>query len=293
VARCLTAQRGQIATRNSCEGPWSQTMALRLDVPARLLHLPNRARIGLQFANPLGAIDQALHGSDGLRGWGSASTPNPVLLIPRGFDVATSSFRYDVNPRFGETRPSRVTRPLDPYGVTLDVRMELSVRADVQELQRQLKPGRRGDRRPRLSEDSLIARYQRSMPSLFTALQTLSDTLLLTPEQTDSLSRQEARYRGTLDSLYRPLAVYLAALPDAYDGAEALRRVEVADSLAWDVTFETGARAKGILSPLQFTVVPEFLRRIMDESPASLRRDHARYEISISPQGSSFSMNRR
>lgn len=293
VSKCVTSQRGTIAARNSCEGPWSQTMALRLDVPARLLGLPDRARIALQFANPLGAIDQALHGTNGLRGWGSASTPNPILLVPRGFDVSTGAFQYDVNARFGETRPSRVTRPLDPYGITLDVRMDLSVREEVQELQRQLKPGRKGDRRPRLSADSLMARYQRSMPSLFTAVQALSDTLLLTPVQMDSLSAHEARYRATLDSLYRPLVTYLADLPDRYDGAEALTRVQSADSLAWDVTYETGAKAKGVLSAVQMTVVPEFLRRIMEEAPASLRRDRARYEIDVTPQGSSFSMNRR
>jgi hypothetical protein len=293
VSKCLTAQRGRIAARNSCEGPWSQSMQLRLDVPARLVGLPNRARLALQFANPLGAIDRAINGADDLRGWGSASTPNPVLLVPRGFDGATGAFRYDINPRFGETRPSRVNRPLDPYGVTLDVRLDLSVRAEVQELQRQLKPGRKGDRRPRLSIDSLMARYQRTMPSLFTAVQALSDTLLLTPVQTDSLSMNEARYRATLDSLYRPLVVYLAALPDAYDGAEALRRVTAADSLAWDVTFETGDKAKRILSPVQLTVVPEFIRRLMEEAPSALRRDHARYQITISPQGSSFSMDRR
>jgi hypothetical protein len=293
AAKCLATQRGQIAGRNSCNGPWSQTMALRLDVPARLLGLTDRARIALQFANPLGALDDALHGQQGRRGWGTSAAPDPVLLVPRGFDVATNAFRYDINPRFGETRPSRVTRPLDPYGITLDIRMDLSVPQDVQELRRQLKPGRNGDRRPRLSTDSLMARYQRSMPSLFTALQALSDTLLLTPVQTDSLASHEAKYRATLDSIYRPLVVSLAALPDAYDGGAVLKLVQAVDSAAWDVTFETGAIAKRTLSTVQLTIVPEFLRRIMDESPAALRRDHARYEMSVSPQGSSFSMDRR
>ena len=293
VATCLAAQRGEIAGRNSCEGPWSQTLALRLDVPGRLVGLPQRARVALQFANPLGAIDRALHGANGLRGWGSTFAPNPVLLVPRGFDATGRAFAYDVNPRFGETRPSRVTRPLDPYGITLDVRLDLSVREEVQALQRQLKPGRKGDRRPRLTTDSLMARYQRSMPSLFTAVQALSDTLLLSPVQVDSLAANEARYRNTIDSLYRPLVTYLAALGDSYDGVEALKRVQAADSLAWDVTYETGAAAKRVLQPLQLTIVPEFIRRLMDESPTTLRRDHARYELVVSPQGSSFSMSRR
>ncbi|MDZ7629788.1 MAG: hypothetical protein U5K74_00160 [Gemmatimonadaceae bacterium] len=151
VSACLEAQRGRIAARNSCEGPWTQAMQMRVDVPGRLLRLPDRARISLQMANPLGALDRVLHGATDLRGWGTAATPNPVLLVPRGFAAGTNAFQYDVNPRFGETRPSRVSRPLDPYGVTLDVQLNLSVREEVQELQRQMKPGRGGDRRPRLS----------------------------------------------------------------------------------------------------------------------------------------------
>jgi Carboxypeptidase regulatory-like domain len=293
VRRCLATQRGQIAARNSCEGPWSQTMQLRLDLPGSLLRLPDRARLALQFANPLGALDQALHGSSDLRGWGSASTPNPVLLVPRGYDVTNSAFVYDVNTRFGETRPSRIARPLDPYGITLDVRLDLSVKPEVQELQRQMKPGRHGDRRPRLSPDTLMARYQRSMPSVFVAMQALSDTLLLTPTQQDSLAVHEARYRAILDTLYRPLVTYLASLPDTYDGKDALMQVQQADSLAWEVTYRTGSQAKSVLSPLQLTVVPEFLRRLLNEAPDSMRRDHVRYELSVSPQGSSFSMNRR
>lgn len=293
AARCLASQRGRIAARNSCDGPWTQGMQLRLDVPGRTLRLPERTRVALQFANPLGALDRALHGSDGLRGWGTASQPNPVLLVPRAFDTGTNAFRYDVNARFAETRPSRVARPLEPYGITLDVRMDLSVRPEVQELQRQMKPGRRGDARARLSADSLMRRYQRSMPSLYVALQALSDTLLLTPTQQDSLARAEARYRAQLDTVYRPLVEYLAALPDDYDGTAALQRVQEVDSLAWEITYATGPLAKATLSPVQMTVLPEFLRRLLNDSVELMRRTRTRYEMTVSPQGSNFSINRR
>lgn len=293
VARCLVSQRGLIAGRNSCEGPWTQTMQLRVNVPGRVLRLPPRVRLGLQMVNPLGALDRALNGTDGLRGWGTGALPNQVLVVSRGFNTASNAFRYDVNPRFGETRSSRVSRPFEPYGVTLDVQLELSVRPEVQELQRQMKPARRGDRRAKLSSDSLMARYQRSMPSLYVAIQSLSDTLLLTPTQQDSLVRREARYRATLDSIYRPLVDFLAALPDTYDGLAALKEVQRADSAAWGVTFETGASAKAVLSPVQLTILPEFIRRLVNDSPDFLRRTHTRCEMSITPQGSSFSINRR
>jgi hypothetical protein len=293
VASCLASQRGRIAGRNSCEGPWTQSMQLRLDAPGRSLGLPNRARVSLQFANPLGALDRALHGADGLRGWGTASVPNPVLLVPRAFDGATTGFRYDVNPRFGETRPSRIARPLDPYGVTLDVQLSLSVDPEVQELRRQMKPGRRGDRRPKLSADSLMARYQRSMPSLYVGLQALSDTLLLSPEQIDSLVHFERQYRASLDTVYRPLVQYLADLPDEYDGTAALKQVQQVDSLAWEITYAVGPRARATLTPIQLSVLPEFFRRLLNDTPEFMRRTHTRYELNVSPQGSSFSISRR
>ena len=293
VAACLASQRGRIAGRNSCEGPWTQVMQLRLDAPGRSIGLPDRARVALQFTNPLGALDRALHGAGGLRGWGTSSVPNPVLLVPRAFDGTNSAFRYDVNPRFGETRPSRIARPLDPFGVTLDIQLSLSVNPEVQELRRQMRPGRGGDSRPKLSADSLMARYQRSMPSLYVGLQVLSDTLLLSPVQIDSLVLFEREYRATLDTIYRPLVTYLAGLPDRYDGAAALKQVQTVDSLAWEATYAVGPRARATLSPLQTTVLPEFFRRLLNDSPELMRRTHTRYEMDVTPQGSSFSINRR
>lgn len=292
IRKCLNAQRGSVAGINSCEGPWTQAMEVRLDIPGRVVKLPDRARLALQFVNPLGALDRALHGADNLRGWGTASAPDNVLLIPRAFTRPGNDFSYDVNPRFGDTRPSRTSRPLDPFGVTLDVRVNFSERGEVQSLRRQLKPGRGGDRRPRLSTDTLMARYQRGMPSLFVAVQAMSDTLLLTPQQMDSLTSAEMRYREQLAEVYKPLVEYLAKLPDAYNAKEALDRAQHADSLAWDITFNTGAQAKSVLSSIQMTILPRFMRDLINEDPAALRRDHARYSITVSPQGSSFSMNR-
>ena len=86
---------------------------------------------------------------------------------------------------------------------------------------------------------------------------------------------------------------FLAALPDTYDGAAALKEVQRADSAAWDVTFEIGASAKAVLSPVQLTILPEFIQRLVNDSPDFLRRTHTRYEISVTPQGSSFSINRQ
>ena len=60
----------------------------------------------VNFANPLAGLDQLVHGGDHLRGWGLPAAPDPILYYVRGFDPAAKRFIYDVNPRFGNTRPS-------------------------------------------------------------------------------------------------------------------------------------------------------------------------------------------
>jgi hypothetical protein len=293
VRRCLDRQRGSIAARNSCEGPWSQSLQARFVMPGRRLGLPPTSRIALQLVNPLGALDRALHGADGLRGWGTPSLPDPVLLVPRGFSASSGSFRYDVNPRFGETRPSRLSRPIEPFGVTLDIALDLTTNREQQELKRQLKPGRNGDSRPRLGVDSLRARYQRSIPSLYTTILAFSDTLLLSGAQQDSLNSMELRYRRSLDSLFTPLAEYLAALPDQFNGREALERVQRVDSLAWDIAYASAAPAYGTLSGLQFGILANPIRRLLTEQPEEARRHRLRYEIIVTPTSTSFSISRQ
>ena len=48
-------------------------------------------------------MDQLLHGSDNLHGWGQTVRPSTTLLSVRGFDAANSRFVYTVNERFGAT----------------------------------------------------------------------------------------------------------------------------------------------------------------------------------------------
>jgi hypothetical protein len=69
----------------------------------------------------LGGIDQLVHGG-ALRGWGTQAAPDPVLLVPRGFDAAGPGgprFRYDVNPRFADTR-GRSTLFREPFRISMD-----------------------------------------------------------------------------------------------------------------------------------------------------------------------------
>ena len=47
-----------------------------------------RTTMNIVFENPLAGLDQMLHGAEKLRGCGTQAVPDPVLLLPRGYDAA-------------------------------------------------------------------------------------------------------------------------------------------------------------------------------------------------------------
>ena len=62
-----------------------------------------------------------------------------MLLVPRGFDATAQRFRYDVNPRFADTRPGR-TLLRDPFRIVIDFSIDLSTDYDLQQLRRAVEP---------------------------------------------------------------------------------------------------------------------------------------------------------
>src|SRR6185312_12558495 len=103
VRKCLTRQVGTVAGRNSCEGPWTATAAASLTLNPEKLGWDNRTTLSLNVSNPLAGLDELVHGSAHMQGWGQPAAPDPTLLRVRGYDQTTNSFQYDVNPRFGDT----------------------------------------------------------------------------------------------------------------------------------------------------------------------------------------------
>ncbi len=84
---CLLNQLGHIATRNSCQGPWSSTANLNFSFNPVKVRLPQRATLSFQISNPLGAVDALVHGPNDLHGWGQTFIPTSQLLFVRGFDA--------------------------------------------------------------------------------------------------------------------------------------------------------------------------------------------------------------
>jgi hypothetical protein len=259
---CVESQAGRPAGRNSCRGPWTQSLNARVALSSFLLRT-RRANLAVTLGNPLGGLDQLLHGSRDLRGWGTSVMPDPVLYRVRGFDAAAQRFRYEANPRFGDTRPAR-TLVRAPFRLTLDVSIDWGTPLDVQQLNRSLRPGRGGSRAVRRTAESLMESYSASVPDVYEMILEESDSLMLSPEQTGAIRTAQARYRKQVDGIWAELARYLAALPDRYDAAEALRRQEDATDRAWESSRQEGATIKAILSPLQQRMLPGLVDTVIN-----------------------------
>jgi plasmid stabilization system protein ParE len=121
---CLEAQVGRVADRNSCTGPWQPSVEFQVNYRPDWFGLQRRLTLSLTTVNLLGGIDQLLHGTDGIKGWGQGARPDGTLLYVRGFDPQTRQFRYVVNERFGATG-ARGTAIRIPFQLGIQARYAL------------------------------------------------------------------------------------------------------------------------------------------------------------------------
>jgi hypothetical protein len=197
--------------------------------------------------------------------------PDPVLYRVRRFDADAERFRYDVNPRFGQSDPAATLTHV-PFRVALDVSINLGRPIARQQLDLSLRPGRGRFPGPRPTAEALKARYARNVPDVYQRIIAQSDSLLLSAQQVDSLRRAQVTYRTKIDSVWSPLAAYLAGLPDRYDAAEALRRQEEATDQAWEVTRREGPIIRGILSAFQLRLLGGVVRTLIEaDEPLNVR----------------------
>ena len=251
VRHCLVSQLGAPATRNSCEGPWTAALNASLRLSGeQLLHTP-RMDVTINLANPLGGLDQLLHGANNLHGWGTPALPDRTLYTVRGFDASANRFLYDVNQRFGSTRPSSNTLRA-PFRLTLDVSFDIARSVPEQQLERWLRPGRNGRPGDRPTAADLLKRFQRTVPDPYGELLAQSDSLLISDAQVGALQQAQNHYRAHVDSLWRDLADYIAGLEDHYDLDAASRRVDATTDAAWEFSRrDVQEQLARILAPAQ------------------------------------------
>jgi hypothetical protein len=208
-----------------------------------------------------------------MRGWGGSATPDPVLLVPRAYDAAGQFFRYDVNPRFAETRPSRTTLR-SPFRVTLDFSMRLSTDYSLQQLRRALEPVRVAKTWAPRSADSLTAFYLDQTSNIHTALIAESDSLFLTPAQLAELRKAEATFAGQVRGIYGELGKYLSGFAGGAASKAALDSANAAKKAYWKVFWEQPEIAAALVTPTQRDLMP--LLRDMLTIPKP-QREHSQW----------------
>jgi len=262
VRDCLQKQIGEIAEKNSCQGPWSTSLSLRVSFVSQALKIPDRATISLGIANPLTGVDALVHGSNNLHGWGAPSIADGTLLFVRGFDPAAQQYKYEVNPRFGANRQASALN-LAPMQLTLDVRFDVGPERERQDLFLRLRTGR-GGKGNKLSENQIKQQYMRQYPNPFEQMLRQQDSLGLSNDVADSIAILNKTYAKSIDSIWTPVAKYLAALPDKYDLDAAYEQVSSAENKSLDKMAVYGPAAKQLLTADQVRKLPPFIALFLD-----------------------------
>jgi len=261
---CLTKQLGQLAKRNSCQGPWTSNANLTISFNPAKIRMPQRASIQFQLSNPLAAADMLLHDDDNLKGWGQFATPDPSLLYVRGFDPATQRYRYEVNQRFGATNP-QFSAFRAPVTLTAMLRFDVGPTRERQMLTQQLNRGRTlpGQKLPEPMMRVMYGQGGGIQNPLATILRQ-QDSLKLTAKQADSIAALNRWYTIRNDSIWAPVAKYLGSLPDRYDEGAAYDHYITARHATVDLLTKIGPEVKELLTPEQRRKLPPFVASYLE-----------------------------
>jgi hypothetical protein len=265
---CLLRQVNSAAARNSCEGPWTASFNAAISPGGQLLRkLPlvgsHYPQVSLYLTNPLGGLDQLFHG-DQLKGWGTPSFPDRVLYYVRGFDSTSKRYAYEVNPRFGNTRPSATTFRT-PFRATLDISMSFGPSNDEQQINRMLRNGRNGNPGAKMDSAAIVRRYCGNLPDWYNEILNQADSLLLSRDQVDTLRAARTSYLARVRAHWGAFASRLAATPDQYVLKELVQAQTDVTDAAWDIArTEAQTTLPRVLTPVQLKILPGNSRFIFE-----------------------------
>ena len=147
--------------------------------------------------------------------------------------------------------------------LTLDVRFDIGPERERQDLFLRLRGGR-GGRGQKASEQQLKQQYIRSYPNPFEQMLRQQDSLGLSNEVADSIALLNKAYGRVIDSIWTPVAKYLAGLPEKYDLDEAYSQVRTAENLSLDQMAIYGPAAKKLLTDEQIRKLPPYIALFLD-----------------------------
>ncbi len=227
LQRCLARQAGQVAFVGSCPGPWQSHLELQLQFkPPPTIPLSTRISLETRLSGTMGAIARLVGlGGTGLGRVPSSSMIDNRLLLVTGFDPATRTYIYRVNPGFGQAQVGRVGAR-EPFQVELGASYQLAGRAVTAYSAIQQIIGSSGPMPPldvvreRLRRDNLLGPAEQVLAR--------AEELSLTPAQRQALVAIDSTFRSRTDPLLTPLMNLVQtdgrAVPDAayYQAANAV-----------------------------------------------------------------------
>jgi hypothetical protein len=261
--RCLEAQAGRIADRDSCRGPWTSSLDFSVTYRPSFLGLNRRLDLNVRTSNFLRGLDDLLHGADHARGWGLSRRPDATLLFVDGFDPASQQFNYVVNERFGVADP-RAFASRAPFQLTVSARIQIGSdrrRAAIDRLRGI--PDRGGQQANRASGPMTAESFKERLNALVMnpvaiALE-LRDSLALTAEQVEQLESLRDSATARRDSIAKSIETRLTEdSPDPRALAALLRGAM--EQAVGNVPAEV-AEVRRVLSDEQWQRMPEVVRQ--------------------------------
>ncbi|HEY4215778.1 MAG TPA: carboxypeptidase-like regulatory domain-containing protein [Gemmatimonadaceae bacterium] len=263
VRSCLERQLGQLAGRNSCEGPWTSAASLRIDFNPVKVRLPQRTLLSLSIGNPLGGADLLLHGENHSHGWGQNAVPDSRLLFVRGFDPVAHSYVYQVNQRFGKVSQT-VTPTRNPVTLTARVQVDLGPSRERQDLTKTLDRGRTQSGTKATASQLKAVYGTGGIVNPMATILRASDTLKLTGPQADSIATINRWYLIRLDSIWSPVTKEYAALGDRYDHGLAYDHYKHAREASVDLLIKLAPSIDGLLTKTQKRKLPSLVTSYLD-----------------------------
>jgi hypothetical protein len=220
--------------------------------------LDRRLTISVSTLNLLTGLDQLLHGSDNLRGWGQPSFPDRTLLYVRGFDQATNTYQYQVNEHFGVANGTRNAFRV-PFQLSVQARLTLGTDPARQQFNNAIGRGAGG----RLNPDALKARMTRLVPNAFLDIIAVNDSakLELTPDQIAKLQAGGDAFKVKADSLVDRVATILGdTTVKSPDPMTIFGKLQPSITEGRKLATQAINDARAILTPEQWAKVPDSIK---------------------------------
>ncbi len=261
VRACLESQAGRVADRNSCNGPWQPSLDLQLNWRPAFWGLNRKLSLQLVTVNMLGGLDQLLHGSDNLHGWGQNTRPDPTLLYVTGFDSGNQAFTYAVNERFGAANSS-ASAFRSPFQIGIQARITIGpdrTRQAIDGLRGGRGGGGEGGGRG-FDRETMMQRLREAWVNPARGVLDLKDTLQLSEAQTLAITALADSVQGKQEALITALSRQLEEGGSGGDPQRMMAALQPLFQEGMTTTRDAVQRLQSLLTPDQWARVPETIK---------------------------------